>query len=76
LAITLTGLIRFYDKKIKPSVQFILMSLFPFFKEVMSLPGFYPHADILIFLFFMAVYISKGCKSQIRSSKSDVTGLA
>ena len=64
LAITLTGLIRFYDKKIKPSVQFILMSLFPFFKEVMSLPGFYPHADILIFLFFYgSLYIKRLQKS-------------
>ncbi len=37
-----------------------LMSLFPFFKEFMSLPELYPHADILIFLFFYgSLYIKR-----------------
>ncbi len=64
MAITLTGLMRLYDEKIKPSIQFIPMSLFPFFKEFMSLPGVYPHASILIFLFFYGIlYINRLQKS-------------
>jgi hypothetical protein len=49
------------------SFRYVLISPVPFSQKSLILPGFYPHAGILISFSFMALCISEGCKSQTRS---------
>jgi hypothetical protein len=75
-AVTLTGLWRFYKKSVEHSIRFVEMSHFPFFKEPVFLPGFIHTPTFSFFFYLLEVYISGGCRSQIRSSKYVAYGIS